>query len=125
MSPKQPGTGGSCAHHACAVVWILWAWLSLGITSSLAADDDATAQKDVASPPAATAPKQPAAAQEATAAKGATTPQVEIIGHYQTGIETSDAASEGSVTYKLIEDRPILRPGEVLEFVPGMIITQH
>ncbi len=58
-------------------------------------------------------------------AKETTTPQVEIIGHYQTGIETSDAASEGSVTYKLIEDRPIMRPGEILEFVPGMIITQH
>jgi outer membrane receptor protein involved in Fe transport len=54
-----------------------------------------------------------------------TTPTVEVVGHYETGIGTSDAASEGSVTYKLIEDRPILRPGEVLEFVPGMIITQH
>ena len=30
-----------------------------------------------------------------------------------------------SVTYKLIEDRPVMRPGEILEFVPGMIITQH
>jgi hypothetical protein len=54
-----------------------------------------------------------------------TTPEVEVIGHYETGIGTSDAASEGGVTYKLIEDRPILRTGELLEFVPGMIVTQH
>lgn len=62
----------------------------------------------------------------ASAAEGdVTTPEVEVVGHYETGIGTADAASEGSVTYKLIEDRPILRPGEVLELVPGMIVTQH
>jgi hypothetical protein len=104
------------------MVWILCGALS---SASLAADDEATTPKAVTSPPETTTPKVPSAAHEDTAAKGATTPQVEIIGHYQTGIETSDAASEGSVTYKLIEDRPIMRPGEILEFVPGMIITQH
>ncbi len=52
-------------------------------------------------------------------------PEVEVIGHYQTGIGTSDAASEGSVTYKRIESRPLLRPGELVELVPGMIVTQH
>jgi outer membrane receptor protein involved in Fe transport len=62
----------------------------------------------------------------AAAAEGdVITPEVEVIGHYETGVGTSDAASEGSVTYKLIEDRPVMRPGEILEFVPGMIITQH
>jgi hypothetical protein len=53
------------------------------------------------------------------------TPETEVIGHYETGIGTSDAASEGSVTYKRVESRPLLRPGEVLELVPGMIVTQH
>jgi hypothetical protein len=53
------------------------------------------------------------------------TPHTEVIGHYETGIGTSDAASEGSVTYKRIESRPLLRPGEVVELVPGMIVTQH
>ncbi|MEO8631496.1 MAG: Plug domain-containing protein, partial [Betaproteobacteria bacterium] len=48
-----------------------------------------------------------------------------MIGHYATGIGTTDAASAGSVNAKLIEDRPILRPGEILEFVPGMVVTQH
>ncbi len=31
----------------------------------------------------------------------------------------------GTVTSKLIESRPTLRPAEVLEFVPGVIVTQH
>jgi outer membrane receptor protein involved in Fe transport len=52
-------------------------------------------------------------------------PQVDVIGHYATDLGTTDAASQGSVTYKLLEDRPILRPGAILEFVPGMVVTQH
>ena len=50
---------------------------------------------------------------------------VEVIGNYLNAIGTSDAASQGTVTYKLIENRPTLRPAEVLEFVPGVIVTQH
>src|SRR5262249_15645316 len=52
-------------------------------------------------------------------------PQVNVIGHYASDLGATDAASQGSVTSKLIEDRPILRPGEILEFVPGMVVTQH
>ena len=51
--------------------------------------------------------------------------QIEIYGHYDNGVGTSEAASAGSVTAKLLESRPTLRPGELLEFVPGVIITQH
>jgi hypothetical protein len=35
------------------------------------------------------------------------------------------AASEGAVTARQIETRPIMRAGEVLEAVPGVIISQH
>src|SRR6478752_3184413 len=52
-------------------------------------------------------------------------PQVNVIGHYASDLGSTDAASQGSVTSKLLEDRPILRPGEILEFVPGMVVTQH
>jgi outer membrane receptor protein involved in Fe transport len=52
-------------------------------------------------------------------------PDVEVIGTYETAVGTSDAASEGVVTSKRVETRPALRPGEVLEYVPGVIITQH
>ncbi|MES2355913.1 MAG: TonB-dependent receptor [Pseudomonadota bacterium] len=51
--------------------------------------------------------------------------KIEVIGHYANGVGTSDAASQGTVTAKLIENRPIMRPAEILEFVPGVIITQH
>jgi outer membrane receptor protein involved in Fe transport len=51
--------------------------------------------------------------------------EVRVIGHYQNAVGTSDAASQGYITPDLIEARPMLRPGEVLEYVPGVIITQH
>ncbi len=37
----------------------------------------------------------------------------------------SQAASEGVVTAVQLQGRPILRPGEVLEVVPGLVVTQH
>jgi outer membrane receptor protein involved in Fe transport len=40
-------------------------------------------------------------------------------------VGTSDAASQGTVTARLIENRPILRTGEIMEFIPGMIVSQH
>lgn len=51
--------------------------------------------------------------------------EIRVIGHYENAVGTSDAASQGEVTPKLIEERPVARPGEVLEYVPGVIITQH
>ena len=50
---------------------------------------------------------------------------VEVIGHFDTGIGTSDAASQGIVLSKTIEDQAFLRPGEVMETVPGLVVTQH
>ena len=38
---------------------------------------------------------------------------------------TADSASEGTVTKEQLATRPLLRPGEVLETVPGLIISQH
>ncbi len=37
----------------------------------------------------------------------------------------TDTSSEGVVLGVDLEDRPLLRPGEVLEAVPGLIVTQH
>jgi outer membrane receptor protein involved in Fe transport len=50
---------------------------------------------------------------------------IQVTGHYDNGVGTSDTASQGFITPKLIEARPLLRPGEVLEYVPGVIVTQH
>jgi hypothetical protein len=37
----------------------------------------------------------------------------------------AQAASEGAVTSRQVESRPIMRAGEVLEMVPGVVISQH
>lgn len=52
-------------------------------------------------------------------------PTVTITGNYNNAVGSSEAASEGTVTAKLIQSRPTLRPAEVLEFVPGVIVSQH
>ncbi|HEY1873374.1 MAG TPA: TonB-dependent receptor, partial [Steroidobacteraceae bacterium] len=36
-----------------------------------------------------------------------------------------DAASAGTVTGEELENRPLLRPAEALEAVPGLVVTQH
>ncbi|WP_454775137.1 TonB-dependent receptor [Janthinobacterium tructae] len=50
---------------------------------------------------------------------------VRVTGHYDNAVGTSDAASQGVITSELIVNRPALRTGELLEFVPGLIVTQH
>jgi hypothetical protein len=51
-------------------------------------------------------------------------PTVELTAaRYQNEVGTPDAASQGVVTKEGIEKRPLLRPGEVAEAVPGMIVT--
>jgi outer membrane receptor protein involved in Fe transport len=63
-------------------------------------------------------PQPPAAA--------ASAPQsVTVRGHYDNAVGTSDAASQGVINAELLKSRPPQRPGEVLEFVPGVIVTQH
>jgi outer membrane receptor for Fe3+-dicitrate len=48
-----------------------------------------------------------------------------IKGHYDNAVGTSEAASQGTIAGTLLQDVPLLRPGEVLETVPGLVVTQH
>ena len=51
---------------------------------------------------------------------------ISIVGERSNSlIGKANAASEGVVGPRQLERRPILRPGELLETVPGVIITQH
>jgi len=52
-------------------------------------------------------------------------PGIEVIGRYDDQLGAWDAASQGAVTRQGIEKRPLQRPAEVLEAVPGMVVTQH
>ena len=76
---------------------------------------------EASSTPAADPPTQlaPVAVAQASVA------EIVVRGNYDNAIGTSTAASQGSVTAKLIQSRPTLRPAEVLEFVPGVIVSQH
>ena len=66
-----------------------------------------------------------ASAQASAQALADATPTVTVRGHYDNAVGSSDAASQGVITRELLKSRPALRPGEVLEFVPGLIVTQH
>lgn len=48
-----------------------------------------------------------------------------ITGHYDNTIGSSNAASQGVIGSELLLNRALLRPAEVLEFIPGMVVTQH
>ena len=50
---------------------------------------------------------------------------VTIFGHYDNAVGSSDAASQGAIRGELLQDIPLLRPGETLETVPGLVVTQH
>ncbi|MDP9123172.1 MAG: TonB-dependent receptor [Pseudomonadota bacterium] len=50
---------------------------------------------------------------------------VEVKGHYDNAVGTSDAASQGTISGERLTDLPLLRPGEVLQTIPGMVVAQH
>jgi hydrogenase/urease accessory protein HupE len=52
-------------------------------------------------------------------------PEVVVEGRADSLIGVADSATQGTVGAKQLEDRPVLRSGEILETVPGVIITQH
>ncbi|MBI1839351.1 MAG: TonB-dependent receptor [Verrucomicrobia bacterium] len=67
----------------------------------------------VASPPAA------------NAGVAARLPEVLVQGRGDSLLQIADSAAQGTVGVKQLETRPLLRAGELLEAVPGVIITQH
>lgn len=50
---------------------------------------------------------------------------IEVVGHYDHAIGASDAASQGVMGAELLRSRAIARPADVLEYIPGMVVTQH
>jgi hypothetical protein len=58
-------------------------------------------------------------------AVGSASTTVNVQGREDDLVGVANSATQGTVGAKEIEDRPILRTGEVLETVPGLIITQH
>ena len=51
--------------------------------------------------------------------------EIVVRGRADDLVGVAQSASEGVVGHEQIESRPLLRPGETLETVPGLIATQH
>ncbi len=87
---------------------------------SLAARAEPSVATDVAVPPQA-----PAAMAEGGHGKAKTLDAVRVVGHRDNVVGSAISASEGSVSREEIAARAINRTGDLLEFVPGMVVTQH
>ena len=52
-------------------------------------------------------------------------PEVEVRGPRDATIGSADSASEGAAEREVFQARPKLRPGDIIEAVPGVVATQH
>ncbi|MGC9976018.1 MAG: TonB-dependent receptor [Syntrophales bacterium] len=52
-------------------------------------------------------------------------PEIVVEGRQDNLLGIADSASQGTTGAEQLGDRPIVRSGEILETVPGIIITQH
>jgi hypothetical protein len=113
-------SGGAMPRRDLVVGAAFAAALALGVASAAA---------QVASPPAArgAAPNPVAAAEARERPADGRLERVEVLAprHEGNPVGSSDAASQGTIRADRLESRPLLRPGELLEFVPGVVVTQH
>ncbi len=61
----------------------------------------------------------------AAEAAGTGTVSLETVTVVASGVSNMDAASAGDITHDELVSAPLLRPGALLENVPGLIVTQH
>jgi hypothetical protein len=66
-----------------------------------------------------------ASSQAETAADVASVEQVVVTGRASDLIGAALSASEGRISAEDLSLRPLLRPGEIVEQIPGVIVTQH
>ena len=59
------------------------------------------------------------------AATETTLPEVTVGSRRGDLVGVADAASEGIIDARRLATRPLLRPAEALETVPGLVVTQH
>lgn len=105
--------------------------LFLGVTAltplAVAAQSPAPAAPKPAMPEAApakpeTPPSDPA---KPPADEPETLPEVVVTERSNNLVGTADSATQGTVGPEQLKKRPLLRPGELLETVPGLIVSQH
>jgi outer membrane receptor protein involved in Fe transport len=106
--------------RACARVLAL---ACLVLPASGAAADPATtppAAAETEAEAAEAAPDDPEPEERATLLG-----EIVVEGREDSLVGIADSASEGTVGAVQLERRPLNRPGEILETVPGLILTQH
>lgn len=122
QQPRSPGRPSARAHDECngllRTLLPIMALLVAGTTGAHSTIPTAIHSEN------ATPPK-PARSRTMGKASAKTLQVINVVGHYQNGLGTSEAASQGIVLGQLLRDIPLLRPGEVLETIPGMVVTQH
>jgi len=58
-------------------------------------------------------------------ALGHETAVVEVVGQLDNAVGNSDAASQGVILSEQLGTRALSRPADVLEYIPGMVVSQH
>ena len=99
-----------------------------GPQARLWAQDGGTARPpstSPASPPAVVLPIEPPASGAPSGGASVQMPEVVVRGRAEDLLGRAVSASQGAVGEVDLEDLPILRRGELLETVPGMVVTQH
>ncbi|MDM0078467.1 TonB-dependent receptor [Variovorax sp. J2P1-59] len=61
----------------------------------------------------------------AVCAQDASLPEIQVRGPRDAAIGTAESASEGAAEREVFQARPKLRPGDIIEAVPGVVATQH
>jgi outer membrane receptor protein involved in Fe transport len=90
--------------------------LPLGVVAALTFAPAAFAQTQAAAPGPAGTPKPPAST---------TLNEVVVTASRLNLIGVAATASQGSITEKELELRPVYRPGQLLETTPGLVVTAH
>jgi hypothetical protein len=108
--PAQPETGAGIATPAGAA------------GQGAAQDKTKTKTKKDAAPGAAKGAPPPGDA-VSTPEKLRVYEQIDVTGRASDLVGTAGSATEGVTGHEDIEKRPVLRPGEVLETIPGVVIT--
>jgi TonB dependent receptor/TonB-dependent Receptor Plug Domain len=97
--------------------------LLLSLLAATALAGAAQAQAPAPAPQPANPPAVPAT--PAAKPKDTTVSAVVVTASRVNLIGTAETASQGSVTQKEVELRPIYRPGQLLETTPGLVVTAH
>jgi hypothetical protein len=102
--------------------WLLAALIFQPIPSARAQDQAPVASQKAPSQPATTASDS---ASSNGSSQTTELPEVVVKGRAEDLLGQATASSEGAIGEPDLKDLPLLRRGELLETVPGMVVTQH